>query len=144
MKRYVSGFLFFLCLTTASLLELFYMTKDWDHEEVKQVQAVETLEHPAFAESEAFEKQEDAGRAETKVHLVLNQEHVAAKVVEKSYCLVAEDGYLIVYDKKDEAVNLFTHMPLAEFPATEQEKLLEGIWFVTMAEIFSYLESYSS
>ena len=52
MKRYVSGFLFFLCLTSASLLGLFYMTKDWESEDVKQVQAVETLEHPAFAEDE--------------------------------------------------------------------------------------------
>jgi len=141
MKRYVSGFLFFLCLTTASLLGLFYITKDWEHEEVKQVQAVETLEHPAFAESEAVEEEKEA---EPTIHLVLNQDHVVAKVVEKSYCLVAEDGYLIVYDKEDETVNLFTHMPLTEFPISEQEKLLEGIWFVTMAEIFSYLESYSS
>lgn len=140
MKRYVSGFLFFLCLTTASLLGLFYITKDWEPEEVKQVQAVETLEHPAFAENNAVEEKE----AEPNIHLVLNQDHVVAKVVEKSYCLVAEDGYLIVYDKEDETVNLFTHMPLAEFPISEQEKLLEGIWFVTMAEIFSYLESYSS
>ena len=141
MKRYVSGFLFFLCLTTASLLGLFYITKDWEREEVKQVQAVETLEHPAFAESEAVEEEKEA---EPKIHLVLNQDHVVAKVVEKSYCLVAEEGYLIVYDKEDETVNLFTHMPLSEFPISEQEKLLEGIWFVTMAEIFSYLESYSS
>ena len=140
MKRYVSGFLFFLCLTTASLLGLFYITKDWEPEEVKQVQAVETLEHPAFAENKAVEEKE----AEPNIHLVLNQDHVVAKVAEKSYCLVAEDGYLIVYDKEDETVNLFTHMPLAEFPISEQEKLLEGIWFVTMAEIFSYLESYSS
>lgn len=141
MKRYVSGFLFFLCLTTASLLGLFYITKDWEREEVKQVQAVETLEHPAFAEREAVEEEKET---EPKIHLVLNQDHVVAKVVEKSYCLVAEEGYLIVYDKEDETVNLFTHMPLSEFPISEQEKLLEGIWFVTMAEIFSYLESYSS
>lgn len=140
MKRYVSGFLFFLCLTSASLLGLFYMTKDWESEDVKQVQAVETLEHPAFAEDERNKQEEE----ESKIHLVLNQEHVVAKVLEKSYCLVAEEGYLIVYDKEDEAVNLFTHMPLSEFPVSEQEKLLEGIWFVTMAEIFSYLESYSS
>ena len=33
---------------------------------------------------------------------------------------------------------------LAEFPAEEQERLMTGIWFPTMAEIFSYLESYSS
>ena len=43
-----------------------------------------------------------------------------------------------------ETTELFTHMPLAEFPAKEQERLMAGIWFPTMAEIFSYLESYSS
>ena len=41
-------------------------------------------------------------------------------------------------------MNLFTHMPLSDFPPVEQERLMEGIWFPTMAEIFSYLESYTS
>ena len=144
MKRYVSGFLFFLCLTSCSLLGLFYVTKDWENEEVKQVQAVETLEHPDFAAKNILEDGTADVKTETKIHVVLNQDHVVAKVAEKGYCLVAEEGYLIVYDKEDEAVNLFTHMPLTDFPVSEQEKLLEGIWFVTMAEIFSYLESYSS
>ena len=63
---------------------------------------------------------------------------------EERYFLVAEEGYLIVYDKGQETTDLFTHMPLAEFPAEEQERLMTGIWFPTMAEIFSYLESYSS
>lgn len=57
---------------------------------------------------------------------------------------MAEEGYLIVYDRDLETVNMFTHMPLADFPVDEQEKLMEGIWFPTMAEIFSYLESYTS
>ena len=35
-------------------------------------------------------------------------------------------------------------MPLSEFPLSEQEKLMEGIWFSSMMEIFNYLESYSS
>ena len=135
MKKYVSGFLFFFCLTAGALLGLFYMTKTVEDEDIRQVQAVETLDHPAFAESES---------EEVPVHVVLNQEQVIAKTVRSSYCLVAEEGYLIVYNKKDEAVDLFTHMPLSEFPVTEQEKLLVGIWFPTMAEIFSYLESYSS
>ena len=138
MKRYVSGFLFFFCLTAGSLMGLFYMTRNMEPETAKQVQAVENVERPGFAEAEAEPV------SETMIHIVLNQDHVKAMVKEKSYCLVAEEGYLIVYDKKEETVNLFTHMPLAEFPAAEQEKLLEGIWFPTMAEIFSYLESYSS
>ena len=78
------------------------------------------------------------------VHIVLNQEEVSHTIVKENYCLVAEEGYLIVYDTDEKTVNLFTHMPLSEFPLKEQERLMEGIWFSTMAEIFSYLESYSS
>ena len=62
----------------------------------------------------------------------------------ENYCLVSEEGYLIVYDRDMDAVNMFTHMPLRDFPVEEQEKLMEGIWFETMTEIFSYLESYTS
>lgn len=65
-------------------------------------------------------------------------------VQEKQYYLVAEDGFLLVFAKDKDTVCLDTHMPLAEFPLQEQEKLIEGIWFSTMMEIFNYLESYSS
>ncbi len=60
------------------------------------------------------------------------------------YCLMSEEGYLIVYDRVSDDVSMFTHMPLTDFPVEEQERLVEGIWFGTMAEIFSYLESYTS
>lgn len=63
---------------------------------------------------------------------------------EKRYCLVAEDGFLLVFAKDRDAVCLDTHMPLSEFPEKEQERLMDGIWFSTMIEIFNYLESYSS
>lgn len=135
MKKYVSCFLFFFCLTAGCLIGLFCITRNMEQEETRQVQAVETLEEPAFAMETA---------SEPMLHLVLNQEQVTAKEHVNMYCLVAEAGYLIVYDKTDKTVNLFTHMPLGEFPETEQEKLLEGIWFPTMTELFSYLESYSS
>lgn len=134
MKKYVSGFLFFLCLTSGSLIGLFVLTSHSGDEETRQVQATESVEQPVFAEE----------TEETPVHLVLNQESVEAKVVQEKYCLVAEEGYLIVYDSGMQTVNLFTHMPISEFPVREQERLMEGIWFPTMAELFSYLESYSS
>lgn len=130
MKRYVSCFLFFFCLTAGALLGLFFLTDEIEQENIRQVQAVESPEHAHFAEE--------------KIHLVLNLENVTAKQESKQFCLVAEEGYLIVYDTGKETVKLFTHMPLAEFPVPEQEKLLAGIWFPTMAAIFSYLESYSS
>lgn len=136
MKRYVSGFLFFLFLTSACLLTLFWMTRGVETEETQKVQATETFEEPLFAESEI--------ETESMAHVVLNQTDVSHEVIDYKYYLVAEEGYLIVYDEDQETVNLFTHMPLAEFPVTEQERLMDGIWFTTMAELFSYLESYTS
>lgn len=60
------------------------------------------------------------------------------------YCLVAEDGFLLVFTDENDSVCLDTHMPLSEFPEEEQERLTNGVWFSTMMEVFNYLESYSS
>lgn len=135
MKKYVSCFLFFFALTSASLITLFFMTAGEKAQRVEEVQMQESVEEPLFAKE-----------TEEEIHVVLNMEQVENETVEdeEQYFLVAEEGYLIVYDKGQETTELFTHMPLAEFPAKEQERLMDGIWFPTMAEIFSYLESYSS
>ncbi|RHT44460.1 hypothetical protein DW779_00345 [Clostridium sp. AM30-24] len=135
MKKYVSCFLFFFALTSASLITLFFMTAGEKAQRVEEVQMQESVEEPLFARE-----------TEEEIHVVLNMEQVENETVEdeEQYFLVAEEGYLIVYDKGQEKTELFTHMPLAEFPAKEQERLMAGIWFPTMAEIFSYLESYSS
>ena len=77
-------------------------------------------------------------------NLVLNQSHVEGREEIKPYCLAAEDGFLFIFAKDREHICLDTHMPLSEFPVAEQEKLMDGLWFSTMAEIFSYLESYTS
>ena len=134
MKKYVSCFLFFFALTSASLITLFFMTAG-EKAQREEVQMQESVEEPLFARE-----------TEEEIHVVLNMEQVENETVEdeEQYFLVAEEGYLIVYDKGQETTELFTHMPLAEFPAKEQERLMAGIWFPTMAEIFSYLESYSS
>ena len=135
MKKYVSCFLFFFALTSASLITLFFMTAGEKAQRVEEVQMQESVEEPLFARE-----------TEEEIHVVLNMEQVENETVEdeEQYFLVAEEGYLIVYDKGQETTELFTHMPLAEFPAKEQERLMAGIWFPTMAEIFSYLESYRS
>lgn len=135
MKKYVSCFLFFFALTSASLITLFFMTAGEKAQRVEEVQMQESVEEPLFARE-----------TEEEIHVVLNMEQVENETVEdeEQYFLVAEEGYLIVYDKGQETTELFTHMPLAEFPAKEQERLMAGIWFPTMTEIFSYLESYSS
>ena len=136
MKKYVSCFLFFFLLTSASLITLFLMTVGEEAQRAEEVQMQESVEEPVFAKE-----------TKEEIHVVLNMEQVENQTVaedEERYFLVAEEGYLIVYDKGQETTDLFTHMPLAEFPAEEQERLMTGIWFPTMAEIFSYLESYSS
>ena len=136
MNNYVSCFLFFFFLTSASLITLFLMTVGEEAQRAEEVQMQESVEEPVFAKE-----------TKEEIHVVLNMEQVENQTVaedEERYFLVAEEGYLIVYDKGQETTDLFTHMPLAEFPAEEQERLMTGIWFPTMAEIFSYLESYSS
>ena len=77
-------------------------------------------------------------------NVVINQRQVETREEVKNYCLVAEEGFLLVFAKDRDNVCLDTHMPLSEFPLSEQEKLMEGIWFSSMMEIFNYLESYSS
>lgn len=134
MKKYVSCFLFFFFLTAACLATLFYLTINREPQRFQEVQVLESMEKPALAEEET----------EETLHLVLNQEAVEPRQAREGYCLVAEEGYLIVYDGRKNAVDLLTHMPLSDFPVREQERLMEGIWFSTMAEIFSYLESYTS
>lgn len=66
------------------------------------------------------------------------------KAQEEGYCLVSENGFLFVFAKDRSSVCLDTHMPLAEFPLTEQERLLDGLWFSSMLEVLNYLESYTS
>ena len=77
-------------------------------------------------------------------NVVVNQEQVEKREENQIYCLVAEDGFLLVFAKDRDRVCLDTHMPLAEFPGEEQARLLDGIWFSSMLEIFNYLESYTS
>ena len=63
---------------------------------------------------------------------------------QSGYCLTAEDGMLLIFDGTSGEVCFQTHMPLSEFSVEEQEKLLEGVWFDTMTDVFHYLESFSS
>ena len=74
---------------------------------------------------------------------VLNPEPEVAEK-QSGYCLTAEDGMLLIFDGTSGEVCFQTHMPLSEFSAEEQEKLLEGVWFDTMTDVFHYLESFSS
>ena len=74
---------------------------------------------------------------------VLNPDPEVAEK-QSGYCLTAEDGMLLIFDGTSGEVCFQTHMPLSEFSVEEQEKLLEGVWFDTMTDVFHYLESFSS
>lgn len=69
---------------------------------------------------------------------------VSAEAKEKVYYLISQTGYLMVFSKDQSTLCLETHIPITEFPAEEQERLLKGIWFGSMMEVFQYLESYTS
>lgn len=74
-----------------------------------------------------------------------NVEHVVRETAPANeYYLVVEDGFLLVLLKDQKTICLYTHIPITEFPAKEQEKLREGIWFSDMIEVVNYLESYTS
>ena len=98
MKKYVSCFLFFLVLTAGCLVSLFVLTIDPPRQRAAEVQMTESVEQPALAEGSGEEEM---------AHLVLNQEAVEPEPVKDSFCLVAEEGYLIVYDDSLATVNLF-------------------------------------
>ena len=78
--------------------------------------------------------------------IVINQKKVEHTSTAETlpYCLVSEDGFLLAFRKDQDDVCLYTHIPITDFPKEEQDRLREGIWFSTMPEIYSYLESYTS
>lgn len=67
MKKYVSCFLFFFCLTSACLVGLFYVTgREEESREAMEVQMTESVDRPVFAGSEAESRP-------AEYNLVLNQ-----------------------------------------------------------------------
>ena len=48
MKRYLSCFLFFFCLTAGCLTGLFILTAKEEPEEIKEVQVLESIEMPGI------------------------------------------------------------------------------------------------
>ena len=57
---------------------------------------------------------------------------------------MVEDGFLLVFTKNNPSDCLYTHVPITDFPEKEQARLREGIWFSSMMDVFSYLESFTS
>ncbi len=128
MKKYMFCFLLFVAASAICLGIGFAITKD----SVKPEEALPG----ATIETETV----------TEAQIVINQEkveHANDKVKEKYY-LVSEDGYLLVLYQDKTTICLYTHMPVTDFPEEERGKLMDGIWFSSMIEVFNYLESYTS
>lgn len=80
----------------------------------------------------------------TENQQVLNQERVSQVLENEKYYLVSETGFLLVFCEDKSTICLYTHIPITEFPESEQDRLREGIWFPSMMDIYHYLESYTS
>ncbi|MGN0372273.1 MAG: hypothetical protein ACI4F3_05610 [Enterocloster sp.] len=63
---------------------------------------------------------------------------------EEEYYLVSEAGFLLVFCSDRNTICLYTHIPVTDFPEKERARLMEGIWFPTMMDVYHYLESYTS
>ena len=79
----------------------------------------------------------------------MNQEQVKLPILEsvspaEEYYLVSESGFLLVFCSDRSTICLYTHIPVTDFPEKEREKLMEGIWFPSMMDVYHYLESYTS
>lgn len=128
MKKYMFCFLLFAATSLLCLGIGFVITKD-------SVQPEEAIPGATLETETVMEDQ-----------IVINQEKVSPapeKEKEKFY-LVSEDGYLLVLYQDKTTICLYTHMPVTDFPEEERGRLMDGIWFSSMIEVFNYLESYTS
>ena len=62
----------------------------------------------------------------------------------EQYYLVSEAGFLLVFCSDRTTICLYTHIPITDFPEQERGRLMEGIWFPSMMDVYHYLESYTS
>ena len=78
----------------------------------------------------------------------MNQEEIKPILESTSpaeeYYLVSESGFLLVFCSDRSTICLYTHIPVTDFPEMERAKLMEGIWFPSMMDVYHYLESYTS
>lgn len=128
MKKYMFCFLLFVAASAICLGIGFAITKD----NIKPEEALPgaAIETETVTEAQIVINQEDIEPVNTKGQL--------------KYYLVSEDGYLLVLYQDKTTICLYTHMPITDFPEEERGKLMEGIWFSSMIEVYNYLESYTS
>ena len=131
MKKYHICFLLLLGVILAVLAAGFFLYPDTAKEETTL--STESLEPLPETETAPEDR------------IVMNQKNIQPVVQEnKKFFLVSEDGFLLVFGSNPAEICLYTHIPIIDFPESEQEKLRQGMWFSEMEEIYSYLESYTS
>ncbi len=136
MKKYNICFLLLLGVVLAGLLTGFFLNRDFG--EAKSPTASQSQE-------ETLPEMEPETETIAEDRVVMNQKKVKpVQKEEKQYLLVSEDGFLLVFGSHGKEICLYTHIPISDFPESEQDKLRQGIWFSVMEEIYSYLESYTS
>ena len=136
MKRYVICLFLFIGVSGVCLMAGHFLTREYGGKTMSQ-----TRETPAVTMGT---KEETATAVENLA--AANKEQVKNELGtgKKEFYLVSEDGFLLVFGKDRETICLYTHIPLMDFPESEQERLREGIWFSDMMDVIHYLESFTS
>lgn len=129
MKKYMICLLLFVAVSAVCLTAGYMITRNHGREEAKGVPATEL-------QSETVVEDRIAANQEQVLHETVT--------VAEEYYLVAEDGFLLVFLKDKKTIYLYTHIPITDFPEKERARLMSGIWFSSMMEVFNYLESYTS
>lgn len=132
MKKYRICLFLFLGVSLVCILTAFFVRRSREY-------------HKGGDTRETAIESEAAPETVTEDRMAANKDRVrAARENQETYYLVAEDGVLLVFLKDRRTICLYTHVPLMDFPPAERTRLREGIWFSSMAEVFNYLESYTS
>ena len=69
----------------------------------------------------------------------MSQEYISCK-----YYLKVEQGKLVVYENKNHEIYMETSIEIELLPESLKEELKTGVFFQTDAELYDFLESYSS
>ena len=92
-------------------------------------------------EPEIATEERIVGKMEPDTEMLTESMHV---VENEKYYLKETDGYLAVYHTKNDEIYFETNIRFELLSAEMQEKIREGISFQTEAELYDFLESYSS
>lgn len=131
MKKYMYCFLLFIVTSIVCLITGYAITRY----SIRQERAIPNT----VVETEPADELENrAAVGQEKILPILETKPV------KEFYLVSESGFLLVFSKDQSTICLYTHIPITDFPEQERERLMEGIWFPTIMDVYHYLESYTS